>query len=235
MGADMFVAAIAEPANRTEPLDFSGGREVLDQFTTVDPRVWDFELLDEVFDTFGVADDEAPWPPPVELAIHVGRQVIDDLADAVKSRLTTTLEVAGYRLHLSGGQSHGDTPTDEAEAIWHAYCLPDQVLQAIGFVPDSTKPLSRTNGNPGPVTDTDVVDALALGLGTRRLWNGGDALEWITDTLGHVRTHPGGQDPREYVANFAAENDFDPTGDNYLAGYIDDFDPDEDTYLDEPA
>lgn len=232
MGADMLTATIAEPVARAEPLDFVRGRDLLRHLTGVDPHEWDFDLLADAVLQFDDLDSEVDtWPPPVEVVIQVGLQVIDNLAEALDSRRTTTLEVAGYRLHISGGLSSGDSPTDEADAIWNAYCLPDRVLQAIGFVPDFTKPLSRKNGNPGPVTDTDVVDALALGLGTRPEWKGGDELEWIADTLGQVRVHPGGQDPREYVANFAAENDFDPANETYLAGYIDDFDADEDTYL----
>ncbi|MER6520089.1 hypothetical protein ABT246_24945 [Streptomyces sp. NPDC001553] len=96
------------------------------------------------------------------------------------------------------------------------------MLVAMGFIPDYELPLSRANGsgNQTPLTDTDVVDAIALGLGTSPDWPGADTLEWIDDTIGKVRNHPGGCDPREYREEFAEERTFDPLDDSFLAMYI---------------
>ena len=55
-------------------------------------------------------------------------------------------------------------------------------------------------------TDTNIVNAIALLLGTQREWNGGDALEDIADLIGLVRQHPGDQDPAGYVARLLAEH-----------------------------
>lgn len=48
------------------------------------------------------------------------------------------------------------------------------------------------------MTDTEVVDRIALGLGTQSKW-GSDELEWIADLIGMVRPHPGDTDPARYL------------------------------------
>ena len=55
-------------------------------------------------------------------------------------------------------------------------------------------------------TDTNIVNAIALLLGTQREWNGGDCLEDIANLIGLVRQHPGDQDPAGYVARFLTEH-----------------------------
>lgn len=217
MGADMIIANIAVPANRTEPPDYAAGRAAIEQLTTIDEH-WDIEGMFFEEDPDRDLDAEAPSLDEVRC---IGLRIIDDLTAALASRDTYVDEVAGYRLYMSGGLSWGDMPSDAAQAIDRAYCLPPQILQVMGFVVDSRKPLSRTNGNTGAVTDNDVVDALALGLGTRPEWKGGDELEWIANVIGLVRTHPGGQVPADYVAQFTAETGFDPRQDNFLQQFID--------------
>ncbi|KOT57084.1 MULTISPECIES: hypothetical protein [Streptomyces] len=66
-----------------------------------------------------------------------------------------------------------------------------------------------------------MVDAIALGLGTSPEWPGTETLEWIANTIGKVRNHPGGRDPREYRDEFAEERAFDPREDGFLAKYLD--------------
>ena len=55
-------------------------------------------------------------------------------------------------------------------------------------------------------TDTNIVNAIALLLGTQREWNRGDCLEDIANLIGLVRQHPGDQDPAGYAAQFLAEH-----------------------------
>ncbi|MEU7156107.1 hypothetical protein AB0A98_06635 [Streptomyces chrestomyceticus] len=159
----------------------------------------------------------------IEHARRAGRVIIDNLEKALDSRETTFLTVGDHRLYISGGASSGDSPTEAAEAIWNAYKLPEFVLCAMGFIRDYELPLSRPNGSGdhGPITDTDVVDAIALGLGTSPEWTGTETLEWIANTIGKVRNHPGGRDPREYREEFAEERAFDPREDGFLAKYLD--------------
>ncbi|MNY75788.1 hypothetical protein D3C86_2151680 [compost metagenome] len=78
------------------------------------------------------------------------------------------------------------------------------------------------------MTDTDVVDAIALGLGTKPEWSGADELEWIANTIGKVRPHPGDRDPREYHEEFIEQHDFDPIQDNFLTGYVSEYNDEND-------
>ena len=55
-------------------------------------------------------------------------------------------------------------------------------------------------------TDTNIVNAIALLLGTQREWNGGDCLEDIANLIGLVRPHPGDQDPAAYVARLLTQH-----------------------------
>ena len=45
-------------------------------------------------------------------------------------------------------------------------------------------------------TDTNIVNAIALMLGTHREWNGADFLEAIANLISLVREHPGRPGPR---------------------------------------
>ena len=227
MSADMLIAAIAVPADRTKPIDFERGRLMVEE--TADPESFRFDdpesQLEELVEDFDPDMHlDAEGEPSPEVIKRVGRRVIDELEEALNSSETDTIEVAGYRLYLSGGLSSGDSPTDAADAIWHAHHLPVTVLLAMGFIPDCRRPLSRTNGNPGPVTDTDIVDAIALGLGTKPEWSGADELEWIANAIGSVRPHPGDRDPAEYHTEFTERHGFDPVDDNFLIGYVSQYD-----------
>ncbi|MGI8306965.1 hypothetical protein [Saccharopolyspora hattusasensis] len=223
MGAGMLTATIAAPADRAEPLDFDRGRRMIDEIADValfefgDPESQLEQLVDD-FDPDVHLDDDGL--PSLDLTKQVGQEIVDALEEALDSRETSFITVAGYKVYISGGPSSGDTPTDAADAIWNAYYLPDAVLRAMGFIPDYTRPLSRTNGNPGHVTDTDVVNAIALGLGTKSKRSGADELEWIADTIGAVRPHPGDRDPREYHEEFTEQHGFDPADATFLNGYV---------------
>jgi hypothetical protein len=73
------------------------------------------------------------------------------------------------------------------------------------------------------VTDSDVVDAIALGLGTAETWSGADALEWIADVIGRVRWHPGSEGkPEDYVRHIAERRGSDPREDPFLSQYVED-------------
>ena len=58
-------------------------------------------------------------------------------------------------------------------------------------------------------TDTNIVNAIALMLGTHREWNSGaDFLEDIANLIGSVRQHPGDRDPAAYATRLLAEHPF---------------------------
>lgn len=223
MSADMLTATIAVPGDRETPIDFDRGRRLLEQVDDVslfgfnDPQS-QIEGLIDGFDPDAHLDEDGS--PVLEVAEQAGRRLIDLLEEALGSPETTSITVAGYRILVSGGLSWGEAPTEAAGAIWNAYLLPEAVLRAMGFILDYSRPLSRTNGNKGRVTDTDVVDAIALGLGTKPEWSGATELEWIAETIGAVRPHPGDRDPREYFEEFAEQHTFDPTDDNFLNGFL---------------
>ncbi|MDO5865125.1 MULTISPECIES: hypothetical protein [Paenarthrobacter] len=227
MSADMLTAVIAVPADRTKPIDFERGRRMVEE--TPDAEAFRFDdpesQLEELVEDFDPdVHLDADGEPAPEVLKSVGRRIIDKLEKTLDSSETNTIDVAGYRLYLSGGLSSGDSPTDAAGAIWHAHHLPVAVLLAMGFIPDYSRPLSRTNGNPGRVTDTDIVDAIALGLGTKPEWSGADELEWIANAIGSVRPHPGDWDPAEYHVEFTEQHGFDPVNDNFLIGYVSQYD-----------
>lgn len=226
MGASMLIATIAFPAERAEPPNFDRGRQLLEQiedpslFNFDDPQIELEELLTGLTGEFDLVGEDGAVL--IEYARRAGLAIIGNLESALDSRETTFFTAADYRIYISGGLANGDSPTDATSAIWNAYKLPESVLVAMGFIPDYELPLSRANGsgNQTPLTDTDVVDAIALGLGTSPDWPGADTLEWIADTIGKVRNHPGGCDPREYREEFAEERTIDPLDDSFLAMYI---------------
>lgn len=228
MSADMLIAAIAVPADRTKPIAFERGRRMIEKIS--DPAAFRFDdpetTIQHLVDDFDPdVHLDADGQPTSETVRSAGRSIVDTLEQALDSTEVDSVDVAGYRLYISGGLSRGDTPTDAAQAIWDAHGLPEAVLRAMGFIPDHTRPLSRSNGGTGPVTDTDVVDAIALGLGTKPEWEGADELEWITDAIGAVRSHPGDRDPVEYREEYAEAYSFDPVDDRFLQGFVS-----EDTY-----
>ncbi|MCJ0875181.1 hypothetical protein [Streptomyces sp. AP-93] len=190
MGASMIIATIAFPAERAEPPNFDRGRRLLEQiedpslFNFDDPQIELEELLTGLNGKFELVGEDGAVL--IEYARRAGLAIIGNLEGALDSRETTFFTIADYRIYISGGLANGDSPTDATSAIWNAYKLPESVLVAMGFIPDYELPLSRANGsgNQTPLTDTDVVDAIALGLGTSPDWPGADTLEWIADTIG---------------------------------------------------
>jgi hypothetical protein len=230
MGANMLTATIAVPADREEPPAFEHGRRMIKEVTDVGLFVFDDpeSQLEELIDGFDPdVHLDADGSPTLEVAQKASLKIIDALEKALDSSEASTITVAGYLMHVSGGLSWGDAPTEAADAIWNAYHLPEKVLRVMGFIPDYSKALSRTNGNPGHVTDTDIVDAIALGLGTKPVWSGADELEWIANTVGKVRPHPGDRNPREYHEEFTEQHDFDPIQDNFLTGYVSEYNDEE--------
>ena len=216
MSADLLISAIAVPAGQ-DHLDWDAAHIQLEATPTPDDFGW------EDLDVDGMDHDD------LESLIFHGHQVLADIEDALGSSGTTVIEIGDYWVHLSGGLSWGDVPTKEYAAIIAAYGLPDAVLRAAGFIPDPSRPLSRRAGNKGPissappsVTDADVVDAIALGLGTKSEWSS-DELEWIPSLIGRVRPHPGDPgSPAEYLARWKRTFGEDAVDDSFFAGYIDD-------------
>lgn len=224
MGADMLTATIAVPANDDNAPDFAAGHRLLDQIT--DPALFNFgdpeaeidALLPDLEPEVDVVGDEGQ--PVLEHAKAAGHVIIDGLRDALANRETTTLQIAGYTIHISGGLSWGDAPTDAAEQIWSAYALPEKVLLGMGVILNTSQPPSRTNGARRGVTDTDVVNAIALGLGTKSEWSGADDLEWIADVISQVREHPGDAEPAGYLKRFTEKYSFNPTSSALLGRYV---------------
>lgn len=226
MGVSMLTATIAFPAESTEPPNFDRGRQLLEKIE--DPSLFTFDEpeteIEELLPDLGIESAlvNEGGEVLIEYARRAGLVIIDNLEEALDSRETNFLTVADYRIYISGGLSNGDSPTDATEAIWDAYKLPESVLLGMGFIPDCELPLSRANGSGDqtPLTDTDVVDAIALGLGTSPEWPGTDTLKWIAEAIGKVRDEPGDRDPRKYQAEFTKEHAVDPLYDSFLAMYV---------------
>ncbi|PUB32494.1 hypothetical protein C8K30_1011020 [Promicromonospora sp. AC04] len=224
MSSSMLIGTLAVPADRIEPPDFDHGRRTLEetddvsQFTFDDPDNEIRDLLPDLHHTVEVTDDHGQ--PILAYAQQAGAAIIDSLEEALASNQTSFLVVAGYEIYFSAGRSWGGAPTDAADAMWDADKLPEPVLLAMGFIRDYSKPLARKNGNPGHVTDTDVVDAIALGLGTQPQWSGADELQWIADAVGAVRERPGSTEPAQYLRAFTEQHAFDPTSSDFLAQYV---------------
>ncbi|MFJ5724749.1 hypothetical protein [Streptomyces sp. NPDC093149] len=227
MGASMLTATIAFPAESTEPPNFDRGRQLLEEITDASLFTFDepeAELEEVLPDLDGESDlVDKDGEVRIEYARHAGLVIIDNLEEALDSRETTFLTVADYRIYISGGLSSGGSPTDATGAIWDAYKLPESVLLAMGFIPDYELPLSRANGSGDhtPLTDTDVVDAIALGLGTSPEWPGTDTLKWIAEAIGKVRDEPGNAEPVEYLKRWSERYGIDPLSSKFLSAYID--------------
>lgn len=229
MSAAFLTTAIAAPVTRTAPLAFHAGRDRLKSVT--DPSLFNFgdpiaeidALLPDLDPDIEVTDEDLV--PVLTYAQQAGAAIIDHLEEALTdSGEVNAITVAGYNLFVAGGVSHGDDLSDGYTAIADAHKLPESVLTAMGFVPDPTQPLARKNGNRGRVTDTDVIDAIALGLGTRSEWSGGDCLEWIADGIGAVREYPGDvpNGPAGYLARWRERFGFDPLSSDFLEQFVDD-------------
>ncbi|MEU0942481.1 hypothetical protein ABZ379_06745 [Streptomyces canus] len=226
MGASMLTATIAFPAESTEPPNFDRGRQLLEAitdaslFTFDEPEVELEELLPDLDGESDLVDENGEVL--IEYARRAGLVIINNLEKALDSRETTYLTVADYRLYISGGLANGDTPTNATQAIWDAYKLPESVLLAMGFIPDYEQPFAHANsrGASVPLTDTDVVDAIALGLGTSPEWPGTDTLKWIAEAIGKVRDEPGNAEPVVYLKRWSERYGFDPLSSQFLSVYI---------------
>ena len=224
MSSAMLIGTLAVPADRTEPPDFDRGRQMLEeiddvsQFSFDEPAVEIHDLLPDLDPDAQVVDEQGQLF--LRYAKQAGAAIIDSLEESLASNQTSFLVVAGYEIFFSAGRSWGDAPTDAADAMWNADKLPEPVLLAMGFIPDYSKPLARKNGNPGHISDTDIVDAIALGLGTKSEWSGADELKWIAEVIGAARAEPGAPTPAQYLREFTEQHEFDPTTDNFLTQYV---------------
>ena len=126
----------------TEP-DFDAGRRALAE--VADREVFRFDepewqipcLLDDV----GECDLDEEGEFSLAILKRAAARILDRLETALDSRRTTTLEIGGYWVYLSGGLSWGDGPTVEYDAIADSDYLPCTVTTAIGFVNDPSKPI----------------------------------------------------------------------------------------------
>lgn len=145
MGADMIVAMVATLADAGP--DFAAGRRALAEVTDrgafrFDEPEWQIPcLLDDV----GECDLDENNEFSLAILKRAAGKILDRLEAALDSRRTTTLEIGGYWVYLSGGLSWGDGPTEEYDAIADSDCLPDTVCAAIGFVSDPSKPIGTAD------------------------------------------------------------------------------------------
>lgn len=105
------------------------------------------------------------YTPDGELKLEslreLGVAILEALARALGTSEVDLVTLGGRTAFVSGGLSHGDAPTEAATAIWDAYCLPANVLQAAGLgnnLPDSPPVVLEQ-----PRTDADpikVIEAL---------------------------------------------------------------------------
>ncbi|GAB3944053.1 hypothetical protein GCM10029976_067570 [Kribbella albertanoniae] len=224
MGASMSTAYVA--ALPDAMLDWDAGSEALDEITDPSAFGWDsFEL--ETQAEFLDDDGGIPEEPTFEMADlatlkKYGRRVLTELKDALDTPDVTLLTIGGYWIYLTGGLDVDAGVDDEYGAIYASLGLPDAVMKAVGFVSKPEDPPSRRSGAQGDATDTDVVDAIALGLGTKPLWSGADELMWIAKAISEVRTEPGAVDPVGYYEDFTGRTGFDPLDDGFLSRYVGD-------------
>lgn len=218
MSADMLIARLVTRASTTP--DIEAGRTALQSLT--DTTGFVFEAPDEELNAllldfdpdFHLDDDGGPTLAAAQAA---GQRILDAFDTALRSTMVETLTIGGYRLHLAGGPSWGDSPTEEAEALWNVEHLPASVREAMGLIELFAEPPAPAEGE---VTDADVVDAIALGLGTRSPWRGGAELGWIAQTLAKVRSEPGAALPEQFLEDFTRTRGTDPREDPFLADYI---------------
>lgn len=222
MGADMCVAYVASLPDIK--LDWPAGSAALDEIADPAAFGWDpfdLESEDEFLDENGEIPEESSLKvTDLETLKKYGGRILTELKNALEGRCTTFLTIGGYCVYLAGGLSSGDAPSDEYDVICASDGLPDGVLKAVGFILKPWEPPSRRAGGRGKVTDTDVVDAIALGLGTKPDWKGLDELKWIANAIAKVRPHPGDVDPVEYYEGFTGHSGFDPLDDTFLTRYV---------------
>lgn len=204
MGVDMLAAVLAvkidlATATAPEP-DFDAGHRALARVTDADQFNFD-DVEEQLADILG-AYYPASGVPHLETLKRAGTVIIHRAQEAIASRLTTAMEIGGYWVYLSGGRSSGGAPTDECEAIHWTDCLPRTVMEAMGFVWDFSIPRGTQRAVTGEPADGDIVDAIALRLGTRSDWNGADQLMHVDELIGQVRQQPGGADPALYLAQW---------------------------------
>lgn len=213
MSQNMLTAYIAVPAHRIQLPDFDAGRRTLAQIT----EVTEFDVAPSV---------------TLDTAIEHCAQIIDNLERAFTELSTEidSVELAGYRLYISAGLSGGDAPTEAAQIIWDAQDLPADVFTAMGFVFRTELPVAQALSTSDKLTDSDIIDAIALMLGTNPEWENPSAyLEDIANLIGQVRQHPGGQDPQEYVEQHTIARGYDPLEDRLMVKFVsDEGRPDED-------
>jgi hypothetical protein len=222
MGEQMSVAYVASLAD-TE-LDWCAGSVALEEIADPTAFGWDPFVLQSEDQFLGengeMLEESSPKFTDLEALKKYGDRVLADLKNALESRCATSLTIGGYCAYLAGGLSSGEAPSDEYLAICTSEGLPDGVMKAVGFILKPDDPPSRRAGAQGDVTDVDVVDAIALGLGTKSEWEGADEVTWIANTIAKVRPHPGNIDPVEYYEDFAGLTGFDPLEDRFLSRYV---------------
>lgn len=121
--------------------------------------------------------------------------------------------IRAYVKQMAVEDRHGSSPApamfeQHARNLAETIAGLDEWLSKGGFPPREWSKLRQS--------DTEVVDKIAVGLGTQETWSGADALEWIANVIGDVRPHPG-DSADHYVRTFRIATGRDPDPD-----YIDD-------------
>ena len=115
--------------------------------------------------------------------------------------ITTPLDDIPHHVISEGDRGEGDNQEDEHQDDEHQEDE-QELSDRIGAEATHAAFIVANQHS----TDTNIVNAIALLLGTQREWNGGDCLEDIANLIGLVRQHPGDQDPAGYVARFLTEH-----------------------------
>lgn len=222
MSAEMNLACLATPIDpvtgRAPAPDWESGRHALEAVTSV--RAFSYDDVESQF--YGYEDlqpaDKGPGGMPrLDLLKREGRRIIDACEQAIGGPCTTALLTNGYWLYVSGGLSYGDAPTDAYEAICDMDRLPDVVFEALGLVSDWTKPPApRYRGGDPDLTDTDVVTALAYGLGSESNQDPDLTMAWAAELLAKVRPDPRDGSPADYVAQWRVVYGADATDDGVI-------------------
>lgn len=221
MAADMLIATLTIPSRLGAPA-YAQGKGTIARITKPEEFWLDgHEARDDFLDTLGIDSDLADAALLSALQSHA-TTLIDELEAALTSVAQVSVqEFAGLTMFMSGGLSFGDDPTEVATTIWSVQDLPPQVLDAMGVIHNTHRPVSFNRGTrTAHLTDTNVIDAIALGLGSRPEWLGADELEWIAEIISAVREHPGDADPRAYIDRFQQQYGVDPERDRYLSTFI---------------
>jgi len=191
MGADMLTAHITTRTTNPEELDWDAAAAALaqvseaDQFHFGDPEDEAERWLDLDDDRDVRLSDGS-----LDLAVlkDMGAAVLHSLREELPGRDVDILTIGGVDAFVSGGLSHGDSPTDACDAIWAANALPASVLHAAGLGvdirDDQVDGLAKSSRTPAQiVNDLFAVVSMGVGPGTEEILEGlcGQVIDTVRD------------------------------------------------------